>query len=162
MLARVCALWSAQARDHPHSSDDAAPSWSTSTPLACWRPRRTSATPRWGQHRLGKALTEAREGYAKIVRGAKKAEMLAFLTKLGIFGYEGTKAGSLRTRCEIAIGEMMCPKVFVNAAPNEYKCSCGHVGPATFNGRAPKCGGEGCTKPSYAMTLTAILAKRVA
>jgi hypothetical protein len=58
----------------------------------------------------------------------------------------------------IVINEAISPEVFVNAAPNEWKCSCGHVGPATFNGRIPKCGGEGCTRPSYAMTLTAIFA----
>ncbi len=111
---------------------------------------------------MGKALTEAREMHEKVARGAKRPEMVAFLTAHGKFATEAEKAGSLRLRCLIVLGEMLAPKVFVNAAPNEYKCSCGYVGPATFNGRAPKCGGEGCTKPSYAMTLTAILAKRVA
>lgn len=109
---------------------------------------------------LGKALTAARAMHEKVARGAKKAEMIAFLTGLGIFANESRKASSLRTRCEIALGEMLAPVAFVNAAPNEWKCPCGHTGPATFNGRAPKCGGEGCTKPSYAMTLTAVLAAR--
>ena len=112
------------------------------TKLANWTPE------------LGAALKEAYDAAEKVVKGAKRPELAAFLVSRGKDARAEEKRGSLRSRCMIAINEARSPVRFVNAALNEWICGCGHTGPATFDGRAPKCGGEGCTRPSYLMRLT--------
>lgn len=109
---------------------------------------------------LGKILTDARTLAEKSVNGATKIEMIAFLASRGIDADPEYKRSSLCTRCMIAINDALSPARFVNAAPNEWICGCGYVGPATYRKvtksvHVPVCGGEGCTRPHYFMQLTA-------
>ncbi len=53
----------------------------------------------------------------------------------------------------IALHDAWFPREFVNAAPNWFRCSCGHEGPAVLDGVVVRCGNPSCTKPSYALTL---------
>lgn len=104
----------------------------------------------WTEEKATLAKAEYAEAEA-VLRRSKKVEMLTFLAAHGVetFG-KGTKA-SLATRCMIVICGARYPRVFVNALPNEFACSCGHVGPVEFRGRARgPCGG--CGKPGYLLT----------
>lgn len=96
------------------------------------------------------------EAAERVVRGATREEMTAWLVARGRVAWAEEKRGSLRSRVMIVINELRYPREFINEAPREWHCSrCKETGELLKIDRGVRTCAR-CGAPGYAVQLTAV------
>lgn len=101
------------------------------------------------------------EAAERVVRGATRVEMAAWLVAHGRVAWAETKRSSLRMSVMIVINELRYPREFINEAPREWHCSrCKETGELLKldprDHRVRSC--ARCGAPSWCVQLTAQIA----